>query len=144
MAPTLFRIILGLVALYAFMRGSRDERLVGVICVTGALATHLLLSPLRERFASVEIPVMIVDLAVFAGFLLVALRSSRFWPLWVAGLQLTTMMGHVLKSIDLSLLPRAYGASMTFWAYPIVLILAVGTWRTHRRLTNQPPDLPAG
>ena len=140
MAPTLFRIILGLVALYAFMRGSRDERLVGVICVTGALATHLLISPLRERFASVELPVMIVDLAVFAGFLLVALRSSRFWPLWVAGLQLTTMMGHVLKAIDLSLLPRAYGASMTFWAYPIVLILAVGTWRTHRRPRDEQRD----
>jgi hypothetical protein len=136
MAPTLFRIILGLVALYAFLRGSRDERLVGVICIAGALATHLLISPLRERFASVELPVMMVDLAVFGGFLLVALRSSRFWPLWVAGLQLTTMFGHVLKAIDLSLLPRAYGASLTFWAYPIVLILAVGTWRTHRRLAS--------
>ena len=42
----------------------------------------------------------------------------------------------VLKAIDLSLLPRAYGASLTFWAYPIVLILAVGTWRTHRRLAS--------
>jgi len=142
MAPTVFRIILGLVALYAFMRGSRDERLVGMICVIGAVATHVLISPLRHRFAGVEIPVMIVDLAVFGGFLLVALRSSRFWPLWVAGLQLTTMLGHVLKAIDLSLLPRAYGASLTFWAYPIVLILAVGTWRTHRRLRHPARDGP--
>ena len=29
----------------------------------------------------------------FAGFLCVALRSERFWPLWVAGLQLTTSFG---------------------------------------------------
>jgi hypothetical protein len=140
MAPTVFRILLGLVALYAFMRGTRDERLVGLICITGAVATHLLISPLHGRFASVEIPVMVVDLAVFAGFLTVALRSSRFWPLWVAGLQLTTMLGHLLKAIDLSLLPRAYGASMTFWAYPIVLVLAVGTWRAHRRLNTQPRE----
>jgi len=34
------------------------------------------------------------------------------------------------------------GAMLGGWE--IVLILAVGTWRTHRRLTNQPPDLPAG
>ena len=33
---------------------------------------------------------MLVDLAVLAGFVTVALRSKRFWPLWVAGLQLTT------------------------------------------------------
>jgi len=140
MAPTLFRTLLALVALYTVLRGSRDERLVGLICLAGALSTHVLISPLRERFASVEIPVMMVDLAVFAGFLLVALRSSRFWPLWVAGLQLTTMLGHLLKAIDIGLLPRAYGASMAFWAYPIVLILAVGTWRTHRRQGAHPPD----
>ncbi len=132
MAPTLFRIFLALVAVYAFMRGSRDERLVGVICVAGALATHLLISPLAHRFASVETPVMLVDFAVFSGFLAVALRSERFWPLWVAGLQLTTMMGHMLKAIDLDLLPRAYAAAMAFWAYPIVLILAIGTWRVQR------------
>src|SRR5262249_6597211 len=98
----------------------------------GALATHLLISPLAQRFAGVETPVMLVDFAVFGGFLGVALRSERFWPLWVAGLQLTTMMGHILKAIDLDLLPRAYGAAMTFWAYPILLILAIGTWRVSR------------
>lgn len=140
MAPTLFRILLALVALYAVVRGSRDERLISLICVAGALATHVLISPLRHRFAGVEIPVMIIDILVLAGFMLVALRSSRFWPLWVAGLQLTTMLGHLLKAIDLSLLPRAYGASMAFWAYPIVLIVAVGTWRGHRRRTRHGPE----
>ena len=144
MAPIIFRIFLAFVAIYAFVRGSRDERLVGLICVAGAIATHLMISPLQERFASVEIPVMIIDVAVFSGFLLVALQSTRFWPLWVTGLQLTTMLGHLLKAIDLSLLPRAYGASMTFWAYPIVLILAIGTWRTHRRIVRRGHNAPAG
>ena len=140
MAPTLFRIFLALVAVYALLRGTRDERMVGVICVAGALATHLVISPLANRFASVEVPVMLVDLAVFGGFLAVALRSERFWPLWVAGLQLTTMMGHMLKAIDIDLLPRAYGAAMTFWAYPIVLVLAIGTWRVERYRELPPRD----
>lgn len=77
---------------------------------------------------------MLVDLSVLAGFITVALRSKRFWPLWVAGLQLTTSLGHILKGIDQDLLPRAYGAALQFWSYPILLILAVGTFRTHRRL----------
>jgi hypothetical protein len=140
MAPTLFRILLALVAVYAFLRGTRDERLVGFICVAGALATHLVISPLAQRFASVETPVMLVDIAVFSGFLAVALRSERFWPLWVAGLQLTTMMGHMLKAIDIDLLPRAYGAAMSFWAYPIVLLLAIGTWRVERYRDLPPRD----
>jgi len=76
---------------------------------------------------------LLVDMAVLAGFITVALRSKRFWPLWIAGLQLTTSIGHLLKGIDQDLLPRAYGAALQFWGYPIVIILAVGTYRRHRR-----------
>jgi hypothetical protein len=137
MAPTLFRLLLALVAVYAFVRGSRDERQVGLICVLGAILTHFAWTPLNERFAGLETHVMAIDVAVFAGFLWVALRSDRFWPLWVAGLQLTTILGHVLKAVDTSLLSRAYGAALMFWAYPIVLILAIGTWRSHRRHLRQ-------
>ena len=79
---------------------------------------------------------MLVDLAVLACFVVVALRSDRFWPLWVAGLQLTTSIGHLLKGIDQDLLPRAYGAALQFWSYPILLILVAGTWRRHRRETQ--------
>lgn len=133
MAPTFFRILLALVALYALLRGGREERHVALICVLGAVLTHFTISPIADRFRSLETQVMIVDLAVFAGFLAVALRSERFWPLWVAGLQLTTMFGHALKAFDNSLFPRAYGAALYFWAYPIVLILVIGTWRHQRR-----------
>src|SRR5438045_9465493 len=138
MAPTVFRILLALVVLYAVTRGSRDERYVALICLFGAAVTTLVLSPLAERFQGVEMPVFAVDIAVFVGFLAVALRSERFWPLWVAGLQLTTLMGHAVEGLDTTLLPRAYAASLNFWAYPIILILAVGTWRHQRRQRMQP------
>ena len=133
MAPTAFRVLLALVVLYAFLRGTRDEQHVGLICVIGTLATQFVLSPLDERFESIEMLALAVDAAVLAGFLAVALRSERFWPLWIAGLQLTTIVGHLLKGLESDLLPRAYGAAIIFWAYLIVIILAVGTWRSHRR-----------
>jgi hypothetical protein len=133
MAPTAFRILLAIVAFYVLLRGRRDERHIGIILVLGVIATHLVISPLSSRFAAVETHVMAVDIVVFAGFLWVALRSERFWPLWIAGLQLTAILGHVLKVADASLFSRAYGAALVFWSYPIVLILAVGTWRNHRR-----------
>ena len=83
---------------------------------------------------------------MLAGFVAVALRSNRFWPLWVAGLQLTTALGHVLKAIDHDLVPRAYGAALQFWSYPILLILAVGTWRAiaASRATSIASTRPSG
>src|SRR3954454_20990283 len=142
MAPTLFRILLALVALYAFLRGSRDERQVGVICIAGAVLTHIAWSPLQHRLAGLETHVMAIDLIVFGGFLWVALRSNRFWPLWIAGLQLTTLLGHFLKLVDTGLFSRAYGAALMVWSYPILFILLVGTWRGERRARRQDEAVP--
>ena len=54
MAPNLFRILLAVVALYAFLRGSRDERIVGVVLVVGVIATHFAWTPVHQRFAGLE------------------------------------------------------------------------------------------
>ena len=143
MAPTIFRILLICVVLYALIRGGRDERAVALMCVIGTIATILVISPLAHRFDNVETGVVAIDVLMFAGFVGVALFSYRFWPLWVAGLQLTTLIGHALKGMSTDLVPQVYGAALNFWSYPIVLILAVGTWRHWRRtrITSDAPTL---
>jgi len=136
LGATIFIPLLFTVCFYAWLHGSEDERVVATTCLAGTAATLLVVSPLRQRYSGVENGLLLVDLAVLAGFVTVALRSKRFWPLWVAGLQLTTSLGHILKGVDQDLLPRAYGAALQFWSYPILVVLAAGTFRTHRRLTQ--------
>ena len=133
MAPWLFLSLLIGILIFVMWRGGRDERIVAAVCSIGYVMTLIVIAPVNERFQNVEIGLLAVDLMVLGGFLAVALRSCRFWPLWVTGLQVTTILGHILKGMDTALIPQAYGAALTFWGYPILAILLFGTWRSYRR-----------
>ena len=128
-----FRILLLATCGYALWRGRSDERIVALVCLVATLASRVAFSPLHVRYTNIETGLLLIDLAVLAAFVFVALRSPRFWPLWVAGLQLTSSTAHLMKAIDEDLLPIAYGAAIALWSYPILIILAIGTWRGHRR-----------
>ena len=115
---------------YALFRGRADSRIVAGVFLVGDLATLALRS---STYSSVEMNVLLIDILALAGFTYAALISDRFWPLWVSGLQLTSSMGHLFKAIDTHLLPLAYAAALRFWAWPILIVLAIGTWRGRRR-----------
>lgn len=133
LARILFWSILLLTFAYALWRGRSDERMAATVCVLATIATRFAISPLTVRYTGVELGLLTIDMAVLAAFVAIALRSQRFWPLWIAGLQLTNSLSHLMKVIELDLLPRAYAAAAMFWSYPILLIIVVGTWRSHHR-----------
>ena len=89
--------------------------LVAIVCLIASVVTAFVLAPWGQRSSHIEAGEMVVDLGVLAAFVLVALRSDRFWPLWVAGLQLTSSLAHVMKGINLELLPQAYAAATKIW-----------------------------
>lgn len=118
---------------YAWARGKTDARIVATGFFIGSFATYGLRSHFAGEYGSLETGVMVVDVIALLVFTYAALISDRFWPLWVSGLQLTTSFGHVFRALDSSLLPMAYAAALRFWGYPILIILAVATWRQQRR-----------
>ena len=119
------------------MRGRKYERLTALICIVASIVSVILRAPLHERYLGVEAGDLLVDLLVLGAFVVIAIQSDRFWPLWVAGLQLTTSFSHFLRAIDANLIPQAYAAAERFWSYPILIILLVGAWRSHRRVSVQ-------
>ena len=112
----------------AFRFGDRETRWGACVCLGASLVSSALLT-----FKSLVAPdVALVDLAVLAFFVALSLRTERFWPLWVAGLQLTTVLGHVLRLLQPNLVDIAYAAAMRFWSYPILLIVIAAAWRSRR------------
>src|SRR3954467_12776802 len=140
----LFDALLFGVCGYALVKGRTDARIVAVVCIIATFASSSLKGPVLASYSSVETGVLAVDLITFAAFTWVAMRSDRFWPLWISGLQLTTSMGHVLKAIEVSLVPMAYAAALRLWSYPILLILAAGVWRSQRRAHAEHKEAAAG
>lgn len=132
LTPIVYYALLFAVAAFAFLWGRLDERIAAATCIAATFATNFVYSP-AGSFATVEVGVFLVDLGAFVAFTILALRSDRFWPLWVAGLQLTTLSSHAMKAVHIDLLPQAYAAAARFWVYPIFLIIVIGTWRSYSR-----------
>ncbi len=139
----IFWAILALTCGYALWRGNRYEQLAALICIAASAISVVLRAPLHERYMGVEVGDLGVDTFVLLAFVAIALRSDRFWPLWVAGLQLTISMSHFFKAVDVGLMPRAYAAAERFWSYPTLLIIAVGAWRAHRRRRDERTEIAA-
>jgi hypothetical protein len=124
--------ILLLICAYAFWRGQQEERVAAAACLLATIVTVWVIPPVALRYSTLDPGQLAIDAAMLATFMAIALRSKRFWPLWVAGLQLTMSTSHLMKAIDANLLPRVYAAAAVLWSYPILLIIFVGTWRAHR------------
>lgn len=130
MRVTLYYLLLSSVLLLCLWRGRGEERAAAIICVAGTLLTVLAASPLATRFSGFETSQFLIDLGVLLAFLVVALRSTRFWPLWVTGLQLTATSVHLLMLFYQGLMSFVVAAALAFWSYPILILIAVGAWRT--------------
>jgi hypothetical protein len=136
---TLFWLLLVVSCGYALWRGRRYERSAALVFVTATIVSILGHAP-HLRYVEIEFGDLVVDSAVLVAVIAIALASDRFWPLWVAGLQMVDSMSHVLKAIDADLVPQVYGAAERFWSYPILLILLIGAWRQHQRSKASPPE----
>lgn len=128
----LYFALLALVSGYALVRGGREEKIAAAVCVAASLGSRAIFRGAGVSYDSLQPAIAVIDFGVLAAFIAIALRTKRFWPLWVAGLQLTATTGHMLKLLDPALVPFAYGAALASWSYPILLIIAIGTWRVGR------------
>jgi hypothetical protein len=128
-----FSITLVAVVGYALWRGGGPERAVAGLLLAATAAT-ILARPAGPLFNDVEIGVLLVDGALFLGLLAVAVRAERYWPLWMTALQGIAVAGHGAKAVNPNVIPFAYAVLLAFWAYPMLALLAVATWRHRQRL----------
>ena len=128
---------------YALLRGRKYERLAAIVFLAASLVSFLAHLSFGRGYVAINVGEVAVDCAVLIAIVSIAVVSDRFWPLWVAGLQLVDSLSHILKAITVNLPPWAYAIAERFWSYPILVILFIGAWRQHRRTLAANEPVPA-
>lgn len=119
---------------YAFMAGGRPERIGAAVLAIGSVLTIIVMSAPPLRFRSVELAVVVVDILCLILYVAMALRADRFWPIWATALVGVGALGHLGKWFSGPDMDRwAYAFSIAIWSYPILALLAIGTFNHQRR-----------
>ncbi|QNG43571.1 hypothetical protein H3V42_16525 [Sphingobium yanoikuyae] len=138
----LFLAFLLLSSAYAFIKGDQPERIGAATLLGGASLTVLVASPLGTRFHGVESGILIIDMSILGIFLWLSIRSTRFWPIWIAAMLGAEVVIHVALVIAPEVVPRAYMHALALWSWFAQLVLVIATWRHRRRLMRLGVDAP--
>ena len=130
----LFLALLVICSTYALARGGAPERVGTLILLAGIAATALVASKTLGRFSSVEWGIFFVDGVVFLSYLALALTADRFWPMVTTAVVGFGVVAHAAVLLTNLIVPHVYAAAQAFSGYPVVLLLAIGTYRHRRRL----------
>lgn len=130
----LFMVLLATCIPYALLRGAAPERIGALVAAAATILSGLALAGSRIVYQNAEIGTFGVDVAALAAFFALALRADRYWPLLAAGLQGDAVMIHLCKILQPDILPLGYAIGLSIWSYPILLVLAIGTYRHRRRI----------
>jgi hypothetical protein len=132
--------ILAVCWIYAVFKGGPPEKIGATVIGVGSLLSLAAMSNPAARFGAVEEGVFLVDLAAFVAFLVLALRAERYWPLCIAALQAIGTAGHAAKLLDPGVIRSAYAFALSFWTYPMLLLVVIGTWNHQKRLARNGVD----
>jgi hypothetical protein len=127
---------------YAMWFGGAPERVGAAIFYLGVTFSYLSFHRGVQNFRTLEDGVFIVDIITLVALVILATRAERFWPLWLAAMQVLGTAGHLVKMWDPIQMRLAYAFIIAVWSYPMMAFLAAGTWRHRKRIALLGTDRP--
>lgn len=125
-----FWLFLGCSLAIIAVLGGREGRQLVFAILTAVSATFLANRYFGMRDA--QYFVVLTDVALLICVVIIALRTSRHWPLWFAGFHLITVSAGIARLVSPSGLPEMYIDAAGFWALPALGAAVVGILLDHR------------
>lgn len=124
----LYNVALVAVCGFAVVRGGRPERIGAALNVSASIGSSIARLTAITSWAPAEIVILVIDVSIAAGFFWLAIRTTRFWPIWAFGFA----MANLFISLAGGLLPKvtlfAYSSGLVLYAYMALGSLAIGTF----------------
>jgi len=120
-------VVIGLAALgFVLVVGGREERAFAVVQAASALGEHAAL-----RFGDSIATAVLIDTAVLAVVIPMALRTHKIWPLFAASLCVATLMTEAAQML-VQATETAYAIIQGAWDLLANLVVVVGAWNVWR------------
>lgn len=113
----------------AVLRGRDMERLAAAVVLADWALSMVVY---RARSEDTQWGVLLVDGAQFAVLLWIALRSSRYWPLFLSGFALLQLVTHLAHAVDVGVSGWAYITAERIWSYLLLFTIGYGAWTAPR------------
>jgi hypothetical protein len=123
----LYYIFLLICCGYAIWRGARSEYIGAAIMIIGSVSTLVVARSFGTSWTSVEVGIFAIDIVALLALIHLALQSDRFWPMWATAFHLLAVAVHTAMMLAPQVTPWAFGTGAVFWAYPMLLALAIGS-----------------
>ena len=122
-----YYIFLVLCCGYAILRGARSEYIGAAIMTIGSLSSLTVGKLLGTPWTGMEAEIFAIDIVALLALIHLAMTSERFWPMWASAFQLLAVTSHTANMVAPQITPWAFATGAVFWAYPMLLALAVGS-----------------
>lgn len=135
-------VALMIVCVLAVWRGRDEERLASA----GLLAAWAIsMVAFRSRSEDTQWAIFTIDFGLFCLYAVIAMRSPRFWPLFLAGFGLLMVVTHLAHALDTGISGWAYWTAARLWNYLCLLTIGYGAWTAPyvARALDDPRDAPA-
>ena len=112
--------------LYAAVAGGKPGR-VGAGLITFITVVGFWIALMEQRsWGHTVYPLLLVDLICLIAFLVLALKSDRWWPLWASACALATVTTHLASIAQIGVPPAVYHGLKGLWAIPMQLLMVRG------------------
>ena len=123
------------VTLAASLRwGAGPERLCAAVIV-GMQGADAVLHAVADRGAvyhSVDAGHLAIDVSAALAFLVIAVNANRIYPLWIAALQLISVLAHFARQASETIAELAY-AYLAYGPFYLEILVALGGIALHAR-----------